>query len=598
MAPPNESPGFSRRTSLHLAVLVLASTLPYLGTLRAPFTLDDDRCIVDNPAIRGLSNAPGAAIASMSASRCGNAARLFGNLTFALNFSLGGLDVLGYHLVNIAIHLATVLLLYRLVSLTFRTPLLAGRAREGDGPLVALFTALLFACHPVQTQAVTYVAQRFASLATLLYLLAVVLYAGARLEAPGLSRRARFAGALASTVLAMLTKEIAFTLPFVLAAYDLSFLGGPARLRIRTLAPFFLALPIIPLAFLQPAGPALDLHAVGLSLQASTNPGTTHWEYLLTEVRVLVTYLRLLVLPVGQNLDYDYRVSRSALEPDVLLSGLLLLALLALGAFLARASRRPGREGLRVPAFGILWFFATSSVEATFFPLADVIFEHRLYLPSAGLFFAGVALAFDLRERLAPRAARLVVPLLSALTVALGVAAYLRNEVWADEVRLWEDAARKSPAKVRPRLWLGWLHLRAGRVDEAAREIEAAVRARPDAATLNALGVVRVRQGRIGEALSAYRTALAKDPSAAEVHDNIGLLYKTVGEVDLAAREYLDAIRLRPDYADAHNDLGALYARQGRLEEAIREFRAALAASPGHAGARNNLETALRATGR
>lgn len=250
-----------------------------------------------------------------------------------------------------------------------------------------------------------------------------------------------------------------------------------------------------------------------------------------------------------------------------------------------------------MPAFGVFWFFATSSVESTFFPLADVIFEHRLYLPSVGLALAAAALAFEARRRL-PAFAHLVVPALSALALLLGAAAFLRNEVWRDEVRLWEDVVEKSPAKARPHLWLGWLYLGAGRADDAAREIEAAVRARSDAGTYGALGVVRARQGRYRDALASYRRALELDPGAAEVHDNLGLLYKSLGDAEAAGNEYREALRLCPGYADAHNDLGALYAREGRLDDAIREFRAALAANPIHANARRNLETALRQGGR
>ena len=117
MAPPNPSPRSTRAAVLRVAILVLASVLPYAGTLRAPFTLDDDRCIVDNPAIRGIWDAPGRALSAMAASRCGNAARLFGNLTFALNYAWGGLDVAGYHLFNIAVKNVVALAPARLVEL-------------------------------------------------------------------------------------------------------------------------------------------------------------------------------------------------------------------------------------------------------------------------------------------------------------------------------------------------------------------------------------------------------------------------------------------------------------------------------------------------
>jgi Flp pilus assembly protein TadD len=506
----------------------------------------------------------------------------------------------------VAVHLANALLVYLLVSLAFRSPPFAdGRARPGGreqaGPLVALFAALLFACHPLQTQAVTYVTQRFASLATLFYLLASALYAACRLSGSGARSALLQAGAIASAALAMIAKEISFTLPFALALIEVVLFRGERRRRLLRLLPFFLML-LIPLA-LHGVFAHGGLAEADASLRAAGRSPLTRWEYLLTQLRVVVTYLRLFVLPVGQNVDWDYPEYRSLLDPPVLLSLVFLLAILAGAAILLLRSRRPdGPPELALASLGLFWFLGTLAVESGAVPLTDVIFEHRMYLPSVGLCIAASALAFHGRAllgRTAPAAARLVVPALSALVLALGAATYARNDLWTDEVRLWQDAAAKSPLKVRPHLELGALHAARGRLADASREIETAIALAPGSAEAhNSLGVIRKREGRLAEAMESYLTALRLQPDFAEARANVGLLHAAQGRLEDAVGDFEEAVRMKPDYAEGHNGLGVLYAQQGRLDDAVREWRTALTINPAHARARANLERALALPGR
>ena len=179
----------------------------------------------------------------------------------------------------------------------------------------------------------------------------------------------------------------------------------------------------------------------------------SRWDYLATECRVIVTYLRLLVFPIGQHLDYDYPLYNTFLNPAVLLSGALLCSLLVAAIYSQYLSRKidDERSVLKcVIAFGIFWFFITISIESSVIPIVDVIFEHRMYLPSAGLFMAAAA-CVSLYGGTNPRipgwprtwivaGAAAVLVLLAGLTVA-------RNQVWRNEVSFWEDNARKSPIR-------------------------------------------------------------------------------------------------------------------------------------------------------
>jgi Flp pilus assembly protein TadD len=596
------------RRWVHLALVASTALIVYANGIRAPFTFDDQRCIVDNPAIRTFDSflAPATVARLPAIHQCAFSTRFLGHLTFAVNYRLGGLDPAGYHLFNVAVHVANAHLVYLLVSLAFASPLFANaragrQGREGNGRLVALFAALLFAAHPVQTQAVTYVTQRFASLATLFYLLAAALYTASRLADARARTVLLYAGAIASSALAMATKEISFTLPFALALLETVLFRGPPGRRLLGLLPFFLML-LIPLALHGVLGHGSLAEADAALLAAGRSP-LTRWEYLLTELRVVVTYLRLFVLPVGQNVDWDYPEYRSLLDPPVLLSLAFLLAVLAGAAILLVRSRRPGGSPeLALASLGILWFLGTLTVESGAVPLTDVIFEHRMYLPSVGLCIAASALAFlgrDGLEQRAPAAARLVVPALVAVVLALGAATFARNGVWADRVLLWEDAASKSPRKVRPRMELGALYAASGRLDDAAREIEQAIALAPGYAEAhNSLGVVRKRQGRLGEAMEEYFAALRLQPGFAEARANLGLLHAAQGRLQDAVLDFEEAVRTKPDYADGHNGLGVLYAQQGRLDEAVREWRTALAINPAHARARANLERALALPGR
>src|SRR6185503_14617809 len=195
-----------RRSFSIIAGIFLVGSLIYANTLKAPFVYDDEPFIVYNTNIKDLGNLPAIWHAAAVPSR------FISFLSFALNYHFHGLDVAGYHLVNIGIHLINALLVYWLMLLTLR----GHEARR----MLAAAIALLFLTHPIQTQAVTYITQRFTSLATLFYLAAICFYASGRVY----RKPIYYAGAVLSAVLAMFTKEIALTLPVAIIMYDFYFL--------------------------------------------------------------------------------------------------------------------------------------------------------------------------------------------------------------------------------------------------------------------------------------------------------------------------------------------------------------------------------------
>lgn len=579
-----------RSTLLHLLMIAVFVLVAYANTFEAPFVLDDEPSIVNNGLIKDLDN-------FLASGSTHNPRRFIGYLTFALNYKFGGLDVRGYHIFNISLHIANALLVYALILLTFRTPLLSRSSLTPDAGMIAFFTGLLFAVHPVQTQAVTYIVQRLASLAALFMLVSLVLYIRSRLRQEGelQSRSALilYVFSLAAAVLAMKTKEIAFTLPVIVTVYELFFFSGNFRKRLIVLAPMLLTLAIIPLSLLDmPQSLSEALSDVRQVTKLQTH--MSRWDYLITQFVVITKYIGLLVLPVNQNLDPDQQVFGSFLNPAVLASLLFLASILAAAVYLFVRSRE-GRPELRLASFGVLWFFAALSVESSIIPIADVMFEHRLYMPSAGFFLAGISGIMLLRDRLRQKqakAAEAILPLLLITSFILTGATFVRNDTWRDDIGLWEDTVRKSPEKARPRYNLGVLYEKRGRLDDAMREYLTSIRLDPlFPLPYNNLGILYGRQGRYEEAISTIQAVFRLEPGDATAHTNLGIVYARQGKREEAVREFENALRLNPNDAEAHYNLGIAWEQLGRLEEAAQEYSAAIKAKPEYLDAYNNLGT-------
>jgi tetratricopeptide (TPR) repeat protein len=586
-----------------LSLIAVIATLIYSNTFSASFHFDDVNNIVNNPTIKSLSN-----FVDFSGTR------YIGFLSFALNYHFGGLNVFGYHLVNLLIHITNGFLVYSLVLLLFKasesgkgqeTAYLSAQTQESasTSSWIALATALLFVAHPIQTQAVTYIVQRFASLAALFYLSTVVCYLKWRLNS--LENRSRYfwyAGALVSTILAMKTKENTFTLPFMLVLVELVFFRPLAKKSWIGLIPFLLTLPIIPLSSRHVLGEA----EAGFAQETIE---ISRPDYLFTQFRVILTYLRLFILPIHQNLDYDYPIYHSLFELPVFLSFLFLLSLFGLAVFLLLNSKRRTQTS-QLMAFGILWFFLTLSIESSIIPIRDVIFEHRLYLPSVGFFLVmSVAIARgseSLRARVDCKGflSLFVSPGIYHLAfflivTSLSIATYQRNFIWKDGFTIWTDVINKSPEKARAHLNLGIAYRDRQRFEEAFQEHQIALKLKPNYIDAHiSLGLIYQNQGRLEEAIRELQMALKLKPDLAEAHINLGLIYQNQGRLEEAIRELQIALKLKPDLAEAHINLGLVYQNQGRLEEAIRELQIALKLKPDLAEAHINLGIIYKKLGR
>jgi protein O-mannosyl-transferase len=585
---------------LHCLLIALVALLAYSNTFQSPFQWDEEDFIVQNPVVRDLEY-----FASPSKAKGIDPdyyiflrTRTVGYLTFALNYQIHGFDVLGYHIVNVTLHILNAVLVYLLVQLTFKTPFLKETPLRNHSSQVALFSALLFVSHPVQTEAVTYIFQRHASFVTFFYVGSLVCYVLWRLkgeakETSQWKRLSVYGLSLLSCVLAMKTKENAFTLPIVLLLYECFFFKGSIASRVIPLVPFLLTLVIVPFTLLggeKPLGQMMDRILDPSSLLTK---GVAKETYLLTQFRVMVTYLRLLFIPVNQNLDYDYPLFSNLLTPEVLLSLLLHVALLGVAVYLFLKSKSTLR-GWRAISFGILWFYITLSVESSIIPLKMIICEYRIYLPSLGFFVAVVSLIFlgVIRFGVTFGGLRKYVIVFLACVVGLfTVLTFARNSLWTDPVRLWEDVARKSPANSRARYNFGLALARQGRFDEATKEFQTTLNLNPqDAKAHLNLGLIYDQQNRPEDALRELQVALELEPNNAKIHYNLGVTLARWGRAEEAKKAFENTVKLNPYDASAHNNLGVLLTQQNRVKEAMKEFEAALQLDPDHRSARRNLE--------
>jgi len=590
----------SRKQYIHILFIVVLCLIIYSNTFHVPFFFDDESSIVQNNVIKSLDN-----FLLNSNGYNHSPMRFIGYLTFALNYKFGGLHVTGYHIFNLAVHIINALLVYALVVLTCRTPYFMDQGagiigeKTFDPRFLAVFTALLFASHPVQTQAVTYIVQRLTSLATMFYLLSLIFFIKFRFSQesirPSKGKTLSFYFLmLVMIILAMKTKEIAFTLPIVIVLYEFFFFRITTRRNLLIFVPILLTLLIIPLVLLsinRPIGEVLS----DVTDVTNVEQEITRWDYLLTQFSVIATYIRLLFLPVNLNLDYDYPIYHSFFSPRVLFSFLFLLCMFLGAIALFIKSRKGSDPGLRLISFGIAWFFITLSVESTVIPLRDVIYEHRVYLPSVGFLIAAVAGVMIVRGaegKISVYLEKSLIPIVGAVVLVFSVATFSRNMVWQDDVRFWEDVVKKSPGKARPYHNLGLAFYKKGRLEDAIRNYQMSLKIYPNSFKAhNVLGVAYVQQGRFEEAIRELQTAVRLDPDYAEAYYNLGNIYGKEGRFEEAIRELQTAVRLDPDYAKAYDNLGLIFTIMNRFEDALVEFRTALNINPDAPNVRFNLGT-------
>ncbi len=568
-----------RKTVVILGLILGASVASYLPAVDGDFQFDDhsllsDRLVTD-PFGGGVGPwlAPGRPVATF---------------TFALNYLAVGLDTRGWHLTNIVVHLCVVLLAWAFVRVTLRR---AG-VDPVDGP--ALASAGMFALHPLQTEAVAYITQRAESLASGLYLAALLMLLLRDDETRPARRRWLLAAAVALHAVGLATKPILVTLPLAWLLHVTVLPGAtdaavPAALRVRRR--LWVALPLLALSV---ATVIWTFAGLGPTSQAGLDlPGVAPLQYAATQFRVIPTYLRLLVWPAGQCVDWYFPVSGIGAAA---IAGAALLAMLVVGSAIVAIRLREVKGDLaaaaRTASFGLLFFVLVLVPTSSVVPLRDPLAEHRTYLAALGVILGAVAFAACGVQRIARgRAALVGAAVTAAIVLTLAIATAARSAVWASPVALWTDAARKAPQKARVHLDLGYALLQANRPADALESFRNARELTPDHtvsrdALLEVIVTTLMSVGRFDQARAEVERTLVMnpgDPAGLAALATIAFAQRNDDECQQAALAALASSPSSPSSpsstvaASAHLSLGKMFLRRGEVARALESLRRAAA---------------------
>jgi tetratricopeptide (TPR) repeat protein len=582
-------------------LLIVATLVAYSSSFNGPFIFDDIGTILENPTIQKLWP-PRDALVGLSGGTT-SSGRPVVNLSLALNYALGGFDVRGYHVFNLAIHLTAGLILFGVLRRTLlRDPL---RGRFGSVALpIAFASAALWLLHPLQTAAVTYVVQRAESLASLFYLLTLYGFIRAS-DSPKPGRWQAFS--VASCLFGMASKEIVVSAPLFVLLYDRTLVSGSFSAAWRQRHGYYLALASTWLLLA-----ALVISTQGRGGSVGSDEAITSWTYALTQGKAIVHYLRLTVWPTPLIFDYGTATvgSLTLVWPQVL----LLVALVGATGYAIWKRSPLGLAGA--------WFFAILAPSSSVVPvITQTMAEHRMYLALASVIVLVIGITVN---SVGPR----------CLWVFIGVAAlfggftFHRNGDYRTNIAIWRDTTEKLPDSKRAHNNLGSALFLDGDKPGAITEFKYALSLDPcyvnawvnlgrvqlqtDALTdatvsfqnalalepLNAdahygLGFVLASNRRLPEAIAHYREAVRLQPTSTDFRLKLAQTLFRVGDIAGSVEQFRETIRYAPKLSTAHTGIGTVLASQGQFAEAERELNEALRLDPNDLDAHYNLGNAL-----
>ena len=557
--------------------IVLAGIAAYHNSLNGPFIFDDVQSIPENSTIRSLW--PIWTVLSPPKEGQAVQRRPIVNLSLAVNYAVGGLDVRGYHVFNLVVHILAALALFAVIRRTLRLAVMPEHIAAASLPL-AFAAALIWTVHPLATEAVTYIVQRTELLAGLFYLLTLYCL----IRGASTSRAVWwYVAAVAACTLGMGSKEAVVSAPLVVLLYDRFFLCGSFKEVLRRRWLLYLALAS---SWALPA--MLLVH--GREATGGAYWATLH-SYALAQLVAVVRYLGLCFWPYPLVMDYG-ELSPGEV-PLPLPHAAVIVVLLAVTIW--ALCRRP-----RVGFLGV-WFFAILAPSSSIVPLvAQPIAEKRMYLPLAAVVVVVVLGAYALGRRFRqgrglPGGPHNVVgrvvglALAGAIALALGIVTVRRNCDYSGGLSIWTDTVTKQPGNARAWNNQGVAHGRKGEHDAAIGDFTRAVELKPDyAEAYNNRGSARRQKGDHDKAIGDFTRAIELEPRSAQFHNNRGLAHGRKGDHDKAIDDFTRAIELEPDYAEAYNNRGFALGQKGDFDRAIADYDRAIALNPKFAKAFRN----------
>jgi tetratricopeptide (TPR) repeat protein len=562
------------------AALVISIALVYGRALDAPFFFDDHAAITNNASIRTLWPLIGAEAHRGPLNpmqELPTSSRPLVNFSFALNYHFGGLNPVGYHVVNVVIHFLCAILLFAIVRRMLRLAWFGGRFDSAAGWL-ALAAALLWSLHPLNTEAVIYITQRTELMMAWFYL--ATLYCSLRYWSARTrhSRSGWLTLAVFASLAGMLSKEVMASAPLVILLFDRTFVTGSFTSSLRKSWPLYLGLAVtwIPLLLFIASGPRSS--SSGFHLIDNL------FVYWLTQCKVLLMYLKLAVWSWPLRCSYELPRVDTFIAALMYVTPVLLISLLA--AWLFKRNRSVGFT---------LFFIAAILAPTSIMPIpTEMAAERRMYLPLAALIVLSVVGTFLFAKRQVTLSAvagqstsvsttpRVVAFMwIATLAIVYGVISSIRLLDYYNETRMWQQVADSQPLNYMAHYNLGLLYNYAGREPDSLTELQAAVAANPRYPNArSALGFALISAGRLPEAINSIQTALDFNPDHVGALNNIGIALTKLGKYPEAIENLRRAIRIDPGHADAHNNLGQALIAAGRTAEAAEHLQIARSLTP------------------
>lgn len=548
---PNSFPRMKLDNSIKAALFLFVFTLIiYSNSLGGEFVYDDDYFIVKNTHIRNLGNIPSFFVNPSTTAFAELAQDVYRPLTtisYAFDYRFWRLDTFGYHLENVLLHALNAILVFILLQLIF------------GNIFIAFLSSLLFACHPVQTEAVAWISGRSSMLFLFFYLASFILY----LLFMKRRKKAYLALSLILFSGSLFSKEMAVSLPLLLVLYDIHF-APPESLKKRALklAPYFLLAAFFIIA----------RYIVLNNVSQCGWWGGSPYHTLLTMLVTLGEYVKLMVAPVKLCAFYVTTVYTSVASAKVFLSAAAIVILIASLPFIFRRSRRT--------SFAICFFFAALLPVSNIVPLKALMAERFLYLPSIGF----CILVSILLEKIARKehglikldSRKLAIVMASALVLLYSARTMMRNEDWKSQVAITESILKISPLNQWALTTLGAAYSDLGQYETAIKPLVKAIILSEDYfAPRNVLGFCYLELGRYDEAISILTDALKIKPYNLEGLSSLGVAYAKTKRYPEAIEQFERAIKADPSFANGYMNLATTYDQMGESGRAIEVYKQA-----------------------
>lgn len=566
---------FSQR-SMHWLIFIIIGAVLYGFTLNYPFVFDDRFFLIKNPLIKDpemflelldidefLSDyMPRLSHPELATSF---ASRPIAYLSFSLNYLFGGKSPVFYRLFNIAVHISNAIMLYQLLLSIIR------RRSDEIGSYryltIPLFAALIFLVHPLQTQSVTYITQRFTSLGTFFYLATMLLYLRSSSVDSAVVRGCAYAASIVAMILGLLTKEIVLTVPIALVMVDTILLHKPLRKTLIRLSPHIAGMSLTPLILLNLANEIDNNQNLFTSATDIVGGIYSRSEYAITQLRAILSYFRLLVLPYNQNFDPDYPLYRSLYHPEIIISILIWVAFIVAGVRLLRRHERNICTDLT--GFSIFWFPLSISVSSSFIPMSDLMFEHHSYLPSIAFCTGIVAYLHHVVNIDSIFRRNAVIVGLCMVSLIFGALTIKRNHIFSSRISIWSDTLKKSPNKFRPHYAVGKAFYRLGKYDQAILHFVRSLALNPDyVEPYVAIGAIYLDLEMPQSAIELYENYLASHQPEPRILMNLSLAYMTSGRLQQAIDTVKLALKIKNDDVKMLSLLAELNLYAGKIQRA------------------------------